>query len=109
MLGVTDIEASVAFYTQKLGLALAARFEEFALLDAGGAMLTLNGGLARLRPPVPAPVEVVFSVDSVREAYDVLRARGVAFLNEPRIVDGVNEAVNFQDPDGHHLSLFGAP
>jgi catechol 2,3-dioxygenase-like lactoylglutathione lyase family enzyme len=110
MLGVDDVDLSVAFYTQKLGLTLQARFSDFALLDAGGAMLTLSGQLRRARPAgAPVPVEVVLAVASVRAAYDQLRERGVTFLNEPRTIDGTNDGVNFEDPDGHLFSLFGPP
>ena len=72
-------------------------------------MLTLSGDLARARPIGPAPVELVLGVDGVRDAYDRLRARGVTFLNAPHLIDGTNEVANFQDPDGHHLSLYGEP
>ena len=55
----------------------------------------------------PGAVEVVFSVDHVRASYDALRAQGVEFKNEPRPVTGPMWGVNFTDPDGHMLSLFG--
>lgn len=109
MLGVSDVDASVRFYTEQLGFALCGRFEAFAFVDVNGTMLTLSGDLARARPPAPAPVELVLAVDGVREAHAQLRARGVTFLNEPHLIDGTNEVANFQDPDGHHLSLYGEP
>lgn len=110
MLGVRDVDASVAFYTEKLGLTPCGRFEDFAFVEVSGSMLLLSGQLAQARPPAgPAPVEIVFGVDGVRDAYDRLRARGVTFLNEPHSIDGTNDVANFEDPDGHLLSLYGAP
>ncbi len=109
MLGVTDVEKSLAFYTERLGFALRGRFEDFAFLDAGGTTLALSGGLARARPPVAAPVEIVLAVDGVRDASDALRARGIEFAGEPRSIDGTNHVANFADPDGHLLSLYGPP
>ena len=109
MLGVSDVDASVRFYTELLGFTLCGRFEEFAFVDVHGTMLTLSGDLAKARPPAPAPVELVLAVNGVRDAYAKLRARGVSFLNEPHLIDGTNEVANFQDPDGHHLSLYGEP
>ena len=47
MLGVTDIERSKAFYTEKLGFALQGAFGDFAFVDAGGTMLVLSAQLAR--------------------------------------------------------------
>jgi predicted enzyme related to lactoylglutathione lyase len=69
--------------------------------------LALSEGLARAVPQIGEAVEVVFAVDGVREAYEALRAKGVAFRMEPRVVAGTNWAANFDDPDGHHLSVFG--
>jgi catechol 2,3-dioxygenase-like lactoylglutathione lyase family enzyme len=109
MLGVRDIDASVAFYTELLGLKLCGRFGEFAFVDVNGTMLTLSGQLAKARPPVPAPVEIVLAVDAVGEAYAHLRAKGVTFFTEPHSIDGTNDVANFLDPDDHHFSLYGPP
>jgi len=110
MLGVRDIEASVAFYTERLGLKPCGRFEEFAFMDMSGTMIVLSGDLSRARPRTGSePVEIVLAVDGVRDAYDRLRARGVTFLNEPHTIDGTNDGANFEDPDGHLFSLYGKP
>ncbi len=110
MLGVRDLDASVAFYAEKLGLQPCGRFEGFAFFDAHGTMLALSAPLGRSRPPLgPEPVEIVFAVDGVRDAFDRLVARGVTFVNEPHPIDGVNHVANFEDPDGHLFSLYGAP
>ena len=108
MLGVTDIERSKAFYTEKLGFALQGAFGDFAFVDAGGTMLVLSAQLARTRPGgAPEPVEIVLGVDGVTATYGRLRERDVAFLNEPHQIDGANHGVNFEDPDGHLFSLYG--
>ena len=108
MLGVTDIERSKAFYTEKLGFALQGAFGDFAFVDAGGTMLDLSAQLARTRPGgAPEPVEIVLGVDGVTAAYDRFREREVAFLNEPHQIDAANHGANFEDPDGHLFSLYG--
>jgi hypothetical protein len=43
----------------------------------------------------------------VRGAFEALRAKGVQFTIEPRNVTGTLWSANFQDPDGHRLSVFG--
>ncbi len=107
MLGVTEMGRSLAFYRDKLGLGLKGQNEGFAFLDTGGVMLCLSEALGRLGDPIPGATEVVFSVDDVRGAHEALRARGVAFTHEPRTVTGPMWAANFNDPDGHKLSIFG--
>jgi catechol 2,3-dioxygenase-like lactoylglutathione lyase family enzyme len=110
MLGVRDVDAAVTFYTEKLGLTPCGRVEDFAFVEMSGTMIVLSGPLARARPAAgPQPVEIVLAVDSVRDAYDKLRARGVTFLNEPRSIDGTNDGANFEDLDGHLFSVYGPP
>ena len=108
MLGVQDLNRAVAFYRDQLGLKLQTVIPgDFAFFDAGGMMFALSVGLAKNSPQMVGATEVVFSVDGVREAYEALRARGVAFLREPRVVNPPMWAANFTDPDGHRLSIFG--
>ncbi|HMD33253.1 MAG TPA: VOC family protein [Candidatus Acidoferrales bacterium] len=107
LLGVTHMPRSIAFYRDTLGLPLAAQFESFAFFNAGTITLALSEGLARAIPQIAGATEVVFSVDGVRQAHKALHEEGVAFTIEPRQVAGPNWAANFDDPDGHHLSIFG--
>lgn len=108
MLGVRELARSVAFYRDTLGLAI--QFEipaSFAFLDGGGVILCLSQPLARASQQIAGATEVVFSVDDVRGAYEALRARGIQFTHEPRNVTGSSWAANFEDPDGHKLSVLG--
>jgi catechol 2,3-dioxygenase-like lactoylglutathione lyase family enzyme len=107
MLGVSDLEKSIGFYRDRLGLTLAMRFEGFAFFEAGGVTLALNRGLVQGTGPIAGASEVVFAVEHVRAAFEALRAQGVEFINEPRVVSPGNFAANFRDPDGHLLSVFG--
>jgi len=99
MLGAADVDRALQFYRDLLGIAVQARFEDFAFLKTGATTLVLRSGVI--------PVELVFNVDSVTAAYERLKPR-VAFINEPRQVNEQNWAVNFNDPDGHTLSLYGS-
>jgi len=108
MLGVQDLGRAVAFYRDQLGLALQQEIPgDFAFFNAGGVTFALSVGLAKNSPQMVGATEVVFSVDGVREAYEALRARGVTFFQEPRVVNPPMWAANFTDPDGHRLSIFG--
>ena len=107
MLGVGEMARSLAFYRDKLGLVLKGRNEGFAFLDAGGVTLCLSEPLARASGTISGAVEVVFSVEDVKAAHRELAARGVQFTHEPRAVTGPLWAANFNDPDGHKLSVFG--
>jgi catechol 2,3-dioxygenase-like lactoylglutathione lyase family enzyme len=107
MLGVRDLNASVEFYRDKLGLKVKMQEGQLALLDAGPITLGLSLGHVRLAPQVNGATEIVFQVDDVRSSRQALIERGVAFMNEPRQVTPTKWAAHFRDPDGHLLSIFG--
>lgn len=107
MLGVRDLQESLAFYRDKLGLKVKMQEAQLALLDAGPITLGLSPGHVRLSPQVNGATEVVFRVDDVRAVRRALIDRGVAFMNEPRQVTPTDWAAHFRDPDGHVLSIFG--
>jgi catechol 2,3-dioxygenase-like lactoylglutathione lyase family enzyme len=107
MLGVRDLAQAVAFYRDTLGLKVKLQESQIAVLEAGPVDLGLSPGYARLAPHITGATEVVFRVESVREAQRTLQQRGVAFLNEPRQVTGTEWAAHFKDKDGHLLSIFG--
>jgi catechol 2,3-dioxygenase-like lactoylglutathione lyase family enzyme len=107
MLGVQDLARAVAFYRDTLGLPIKFEIQNFAFLDGGGVTLCLSQPLARASHQRVGATEIVFAVEDVRAAYEALRERGVRFTHEPRNVSGSSWAANFEDPEGHKLSIFG--
>jgi catechol 2,3-dioxygenase-like lactoylglutathione lyase family enzyme len=107
MVGVADAGKSTAFYRDRLGLTVTSQHESFVFLDAGGLTLGLSPGLAQAVGNIPGAVEIVFSVEHVRQAYEALRGLGVEFANEPHVIVGAMWGAHFRDPDGHILSIFG--
>ena len=107
MLGVRNIEQSVSFYRDKLGIKVQMQFEGFAFLDTGTVRVILSEALAKNSANVAGATEVIFSVEDVRAATDALKQQGITFSHEPHQVNGPMWAANFPDPDGHLLTLFG--
>ncbi len=107
MLGVRDLDKSLAFYSGTLGLPVVMKETQIALLNAGPVGLGLSTGHVRMAPQVAGASEVVFQVEHVRAAREALQAQGVEFLNEPRQVTPTDWVAHFRDPDGHLLSIFG--
>ena len=106
-LGVKDMERSMKFYVETLGLALKGKPGEVTLLNAGGVTIALNRPLGRVSS-VTSAVEVVFPAESVRLLHRMLTERGCRFVNEPREVSPGLWAATFLDPDGHRLTILGA-
>lgn len=111
---VTDIDRSVAFYRDVLGIPFLYQVpgQPMAFFDCRGVRLYLGV------PEDPAfrsnPV-LYFRVDDLDEAYATLRERGVEFVDAPHVVhrDGSTELrmAFLRDPDGTNLALMteGAP
>jgi len=103
---VADMERSVQFYTQALGLVLGFRAgNEWAQIDAPG----LTIGLHPAREPAPvaarnASMSLGFGVKDLVATIGELRQRGVA-LPDPPTDGGRERIVHFADPDGTPLYL----
>jgi catechol 2,3-dioxygenase-like lactoylglutathione lyase family enzyme len=105
---VTDVERSIAFYRDTLGIPFLFRVPEqpMAFFDCGGVRLYLG------RPESPEfrsnPV-LYFSVEDVHVAHRELAARGVSFRDEPHLVARLEGSelwmAFFDDPDGNHLAV----
>ena len=87
----TDLDASIAFYRDVLGLRFVARFDPpgLAFFDLGNTRLLLEGSASE--------AVLYYAVDDLDAACAGLRAAGVELLHEPALVH--------RDDDG----TFGAP
>lgn len=110
VLKVADLERSVAFYAELLGMVVRARVPGMAHMDAGSVTLSLCQPAPGLPVAVTDQSEIVFESHDVRAAHSWLRARGV-ILGEPRVAKSENGrdllVAHFRDPDGHLLSITG--
>jgi len=107
VLGVSDLKQSIEFYRDRLGLKLTSTNEDFAFFDAGGFTIALRGGFPKANTADLASVEIAFTVEHIKLAHEALRALGVEFKREPRVITGSTWATDFRDPDGHVLSIVG--
>lgn len=107
MLGVSDLDRSLVFYRDLLGLTVQSQLPGFAFLDGGSLTIALSKDIWTHMGKAPGATQVAFGVDNVKASHAALKAKGVEFMNEPRDVNGRDWAANFRDPDGHLLSIFG--
>jgi uncharacterized protein len=108
VVGVTDMDRSVKFYLETLGLEPAGEPGEVTLFHAGGVMLALNRPLGRAAGGfIAGAVEIVLPVESVTAARKEFGRRGCPFVREPREVFPGAWAASFTDPDGHLLTFLG--
>ncbi len=107
MVPSTDIERSIAFYTETLGLPAGPRYGETVGAEFETGNLTIaafNFAEVGMEPPPANRGPIAFRVDDVAVAKAELESRGVEFQGD--IVDsGVCHQAYFDDPDGNFLIL----
>jgi lactoylglutathione lyase len=118
MLRVGDLDRSIAFYTQVLGMELLRRSENpeykytLAFLGYAGGNpgqaeieLTYNWGVDRYDPG-NAYGHIAIGVPDARAACDRIRAAGGSITREPGPVKGGATVIAFvTDPDGYKIEL----
>jgi len=115
ILRVVDLDASIRFYHDQVGLPLQSTFDnEFAVLGQGGLSIMLQKVTRKSTGPstgLSAITEIVLDSDDILESYKSMKARGVDFAHAPRVAtDGDGRdlyTAAFRDPDGHVLSIAG--
>jgi catechol 2,3-dioxygenase-like lactoylglutathione lyase family enzyme len=102
-LAVSDLDRSVAFYSELLGFSVRMRKPSSTYLEAGTLWLALVRDADVRQGPLPEYSHVAFSVSSseLQAWVDKLTAAGVGCWQESDRPD----SFYFLDPDGHKLEL----
>jgi len=106
---VSEMERSVRFYTEQLGLKLLQRYgNEFAIVD-GGHGLTIGlhpAAVASKAGDTKSGIAIgLYLTSKIQDAMADLQRRGVS-INGPVIDEGkIGKFVYFSDPDGNSLYL----
>ena len=118
ILAVSDFEASLAFYRDRLGLEVEATYDDppYATLVAAGARISLaeQGHPAEDRPgvrmtaptdPSQANVVLVLEVEDAAMVHRELGAEGVRFLADPYSPPWGGQRFFCVDPDGYLVEI----
>jgi lactoylglutathione lyase len=113
MVVVSDMDKSVEFYRDKLGLPLKFQSPDWTEFKTGTTTLALHGGgIPRTGPPDGDPSKqagacsIGFNDENVDDTYAQLQAKGIRFVMPPtqRDGEGIRLAVAI-DPDGLPISF----
>jgi catechol 2,3-dioxygenase-like lactoylglutathione lyase family enzyme len=105
-LTVTDLDRSIAFYRDVLGLKFLFRVPRLAFFDCAGIRLML--GLPEANGELFKPI-LYFRVEDIESAARELESRGVKFETQPTLVAKLEKhdfwLAAFRDPDHNALEL----
>lgn len=110
MIYVSDMDRSVAFYRDTLGLPLRFQSPHWTEFAVEGVTLALHGGgepgESRNGSAEAGSIRIGWAVGDLDGVCAALKERGVRFTMEPttRLQEGIRLAT-FLDPDGCELSL----
>jgi lactoylglutathione lyase len=112
MVVVSDMERSVEFYRDKLGIPLKFQSPDWTEFATGATTLALHGGGVPGQHQTGDPSKAAgacsigFNVDDVDKTYEELKAKGIKFVMPPmqREGEGIKLAVGL-DPDGLPISF----
>jgi catechol 2,3-dioxygenase-like lactoylglutathione lyase family enzyme len=103
---VTDLDRSIAFYHDVLGLKFQFRAPNLAFFDCAGIRLML--GLPEANGEAFHPI-LYFRVDDIQSAVSELERRGVTFESKPTLVAKLEKhdfwLAAFRDPDRNAIEL----
>jgi methylmalonyl-CoA/ethylmalonyl-CoA epimerase len=102
---VSDLDRSVAFYRDTLGIPLRFQVPNLAFFDCAGVRLMLSAGT----PSGSDAFVVYFKVTEIQAAFAALEGRGAAIVRPPHLVAPMPDhdlwMAFFRDPDGNLLAL----
>lgn len=102
---VQDIKQAEAWYKNVLGLPHLYTFGNLAFFDCNGTRLMLS------QESTVVPESILYMrVSNIAAAFELLKSRGVEFINAPHMVhrhaDGVEEWLSMlKDPEGRPLGI----
>jgi glyoxylase I family protein len=106
---VSSLEKAKEFYINKLGLEV---IEETPALDlcsvkAGGVRISIFGGYEPNTNPFEkkAGTHIIFRTESIEQAMEELKNRGVTFNGELFEAPGFIRGITMTDPDGNVIEV----
>ena len=107
MIRVSDIERSLKFYNEILGLEIALDARKFNHAEVGPAEPLAKIGLSATgkKSKRKKRTGIVFETDDIQTLYDNLKEKGVIFTLKPTEMEWGGIVADFLDPDNNVLEV----
>jgi predicted enzyme related to lactoylglutathione lyase len=103
MLAVSDLDRSIEFYGDVLGLEVEKHSDHWAQADAGGTAIGLHIA-EEVRAPSGESFALIFDADDVDEVFRRASERGVPAPEEPHD-EQYGRIATLRDPDGYVIQI----
>ncbi len=109
-LGVSDLDRSIAWYSETLGFELLYRMEDNAWCELKTGVERVNVGLSQVEEAGgKGGATLTFGVEDIEAAKAELDKRGIRQDGPIRDVPGLVRLLTFYDPDDNALMLYQEP
>jgi lactoylglutathione lyase len=114
ILYVSNLEKSLTFYTENLGLTIRGNHGTYVELDTGNTILAmiergnveeLTGLTYKSSPASSQTFEIGFVTEDVTATIEELRSKGVKVLKEPITKPWGQTVAYVADPDDHYIEI----
>lgn len=101
---VKDVQKSIQFYKNAVGLEMVETFPHGALLKAGEVLIGIHLEERELKSQ-PGGTSITLYTNNIQKDYELLRQRGVPFQTHV-VKQPYGLSATFKDPDGYLLELW---
>jgi metallothiol transferase len=102
---VSNLEQSIDFYRNRIGLKIKFRNSDWVEFDLGATSFALLK-----RPPekgkvTPVKTHIMFETEDIQKFYNMAIEAGIKLIGEVRNEE-YGSLLTFEDPDGHWLEIY---
>lgn len=103
---VSDLQASIDWYREILGLELLYRLDDMGWCEMLSPVGRVNVGLSVVEEVKPGGTTATFGVKDIRAAKRSLQAQGVRIDGDVMTIEGMVHLLTFYDPDDNAIMFY---
>lgn len=105
-LPVRDLDASIRWYADNLGMELLYRMDDMGWCEMASPVQRVNVGLSVVEKPEPGGTTPTFGVRDIEAAKRFLEQRGIRIDGEIITIEDMVRLLTFYDPDDNALMFY---
>jgi metallothiol transferase len=102
---VSNLEQSIDFYRNRIGLKIKFRNSDWVEFDLGTTSFALLKRLPEKGEVISVKTHIMFETEDIQKFYDMAIEAGIKLIGEIRDEE-YGSLLTFEDPDGHWLEIY---